>query len=301
MEKQARHRPRRNYPDAKRLVLDPDIVNCPICSQALKARRNWHSRKTIQTLNGPLFVAGKTKECVSPTCCNYHKRYYASRVWLYSLPGSTYGLDVLAWIGWQHEHEHRQLVEIQRELNQRGIAVNERNVGKLYRQFLALLSATSENAQESLAKTVQEYGGLIWAIDALEPEGSCGWLYVLYEVLSGKPVAALQGERIDQKDLEDWLHPYHGLQLPVLATLSDGERTIMAAFKTCWPEAPHQRCQVHFLNNLAEDVLDYDDELRKNMRQDLGGLPKVPTKLRSDAEPPFSTQLPPVETRNSSK
>ena len=301
MEKQARHRPHREYPDAKRLVLDPDIVNCPICNQALKARRNWHSRKTIQTLNGPLFVAGKTKECVNPTCRNYHKRYYASRVWLYSLPGSTYGLDVLAWIGWQHEHEHRQLVEIQRQLNQRGVAVNERNVGKLYRQFLALLSATSENTRESLAKTVQEYGGLIWAVDALEPEGPCGWLYVLYEVLSGKPVAALQGERIDQKDLEDWLRPYQSLQLPVLATLSDGERTIMAAFTTCWPEAPHQRCQVHFLNNLAEDVLDYDDELRKNMRQDLGGLPKVPTELHSETDSPFSTKLSPVETRNSSR
>ena len=61
MEKQARHRPHREYPGAKRVVLDPDIENCPICDQTLKARRNWHSRKTIQTLNGPLFVAGKAK------------------------------------------------------------------------------------------------------------------------------------------------------------------------------------------------------------------------------------------------
>jgi len=51
----------------------------------------------------------------------------------------------------------------------------------------------------------------------------------------------------------------------VLATLSDGESTLIAALKACWPQAPHQRCQAHFLNNLAEAVLDYDDELRKNM------------------------------------
>jgi len=296
MEKQARHRPHREYPDAKRLVLDPDIETCPICGQVLKARRNWHSRKTIQTLNGPLFVAGKTKECLNSSCRNYQKRYYAGRVWLYSLPGSTYGLDVLAWIGWQHEHEHRQLVEIQRILNQRGIAVNERNVGKLYRQFLALLSATSEQARESLEKTVQEYGGLIWAVDALQPEGPFGLLYVLYEVQSGKPVAALQGERIDQSDLETWLRPYQTLRLPVLATLSDGERSLVAALKACWPEAPHQRCQAHFLNNLAEEVLDYDDELRKNMRQDLGGLPKVPTEQRPEADPPFAADPTPPET-----
>jgi hypothetical protein len=120
-------------------------------------------------------------------------------------------------------------------------------------------------------------------------------LYVLYEVLSGKPVAALQGERIDQSDLENWLRPYQTLQLPVLATLSDGERTLAAAFKTCWPEAPHQRCQVHFLNNLAEEVLDYDDELRQNMRQNLGGLPKVPTEQRPETDPPFSTKPTPTE------
>ncbi len=101
MEKQARHRPHREYPDAKRVVLDPDIENCPICGQTLKARRNWHSRKTIQTLNGPLFVAGKTKECMNSTCRNYGKRYYAGQVlavqssWEYLRIGCV-GLDRLA-------------------------------------------------------------------------------------------------------------------------------------------------------------------------------------------------------------
>ena len=196
MEKRPRHRPHREFRNAKRLILDPDLETCPMCGQELKPRRNWHSRKTIQTLDGPLFVAGKSKACLNPACRNFGKRYYAGRVWLYSLPQSTYGLDVVAFIGWQHEHEHRQLVEIQRELNQRGIEVNERNVGKLYRQFLALLSATSENAQESLATSAKEYGGIIWAVDALQPEGSSALLYVLYEVMSGKPVAALQLEQV---------------------------------------------------------------------------------------------------------
>jgi len=242
-------------------------------------------RKTIQTLKGPVFVAGKSKECANPTCPNFGKHYYASRVWLLSLPGSTYGLDVLAYIGWRHEHEHRQLVEIQRELNQRGVEVNERNVGKLYRQFLALLQATSQQAQENLVATAVQYGGLIWAIDALQPEGHGSLLYVLYEVLSGKPVAALQGEHLTEAELVAWLRPYQGLPFQVLATLSDGEVSLVAALQSCWPEAPHQRCQAHFLNNLAEAVLDYDDQLRQNIRQDLGGLPPV---SENQAEEPGS-------------
>jgi hypothetical protein len=287
MQKRPRHRPHREYPDAKRMIIDCDLDTCPLCGSVLKPRRPWHMRKTIQTLNGPLFVAGKSKECANPACQNFGKHYYASRVWLLSLPESSYGLDVLALIGWRHEHDQRQLVEIQRELNQRGVEVNERNVGKLYRQFLALLQATSEQAQEKLSVTAAEYGGLIWAVDALQPEGHGSLLYVLYEVLSGKPVAALQREHLTEAELVAWLQPYQALPFQVLATLSDGEVTLVAALKSCWPEAPHQRCQAHFLNNLAEAVLDYDDQLRKNMRQDLGGLPAVPEHSLEEPQSPL--------------
>jgi len=281
MEKRPRHRPKRAYPDAKRQIFTSELRACPHCGRELELRRNWHVRKTIQTLNGPHFVAGRAKECTNTECLHRGERYYASQVLLLSLPKSTYGLDVLAYIGWQHEHEHRQLVEIQKELNQHGVAINERNVGKVYRQFLALLSASSQEAHDSLEATAAEYGGVIWAMDALQPEGYGTLLYVLYEVLSGKPVAAWQSEHVSAVELVNWLKPYTELPFPVLATLSDGENTLIAALKASWPQAPHQRCQAHFLNNLAEAVLDYDDQLRKDMRQDLGRLPSVP-EHRSD-------------------
>jgi hypothetical protein len=192
---------------------------------------------------------------------------------LISLPKSTYGLDVLAYIGWRHEHEHKQLVEIQRELNARGILVNERNVGKLYRQFLALLGAMSEPTEQKLGETIAEHGGLIFGLDGLQPEGHGTLLYVLYEVLSGTPVAAVQMEHATTKKLAVWLQAYQ--RYPALAIVSDGENAIISALKQTWPEAPHQRCQEHFLGNVADPVLKHDANLRKQMRQSLGGLPKV--------------------------
>ena len=69
----------------------------------------------------PLFVAGKSKKCTNPECSQAGEHYHASGVLKISLPHSTYGLDVLAFIGWQHEHEHRQLVEIQKQLKNRKI------------------------------------------------------------------------------------------------------------------------------------------------------------------------------------
>ena len=276
MDKDPRHRPHRVYPDAPRIILAPEIQTCPACGQKLTSRQNWHTRKTIQTLQGPLFVAGKSAECQNSTCPKQGKRYYASRAWLYSLPFSSYGLDVLAFIGWQHEHHHQQLLEIHRALKQRGIEINERNVGKLYRQFLALLGASQETVREKLTATAREHGGLIWALDGLKPEGSSAILYVLSEVFSNQPVAALQGEGLDTQALKAWLEPYRKLDLPVLATLSDGEKILIDTLKTSWPEAPHQRCQLHFLNNLAADLQEEDDRLRKDLPTDLGGLPPVP-------------------------
>jgi hypothetical protein len=146
----------------------------------------------VQTLKGPVFVAGKSKKCTNAACEHNGMHYYATGVLTVSLPKSTYGLDVLSYIGWRHEHEHRQLVEIHQELNEKGIEINERNVGKLYRQFLALLGATSEQAAEKLAQSALEHGGVVWAIDGLQPEGHGGLLYVLYEALSGQPISAIQ-------------------------------------------------------------------------------------------------------------
>jgi len=273
MEKRPRHRPERRYPEAKRQILVSDLNTCIHCGAELRLRPNWHMRKTIQTLDGPLFLAGRAKVCTNTECLHCGTRYYASQVWLLSLPDSTYGMDVLAYIGWRHEHDQRQLVEIQRELNQKGVEINERTVGKLYRQYLALLGASSETIRKKLNTIVEKHGGLILGVDALQPEGHGSLLYVLYEILSGTVMSAIQLEAPNEKDLTNWLMRYQ--EYPVLGSVSDGEERIIAALRAVWPNAPRQRCQEHFLGNLADEVLANDAELRKQMRADLGGLPKT--------------------------
>ena len=307
MSKQPRHRPRRNFPNAQRVIVECELEQCVHCGQPLVPGKTWHMRKSVQVMGGTLFVAGKSKKCANPDCCYCGKHYHASGVLRISLPYSTYGLDVLAFIGWQHEHEHKQLVEVQQQLNERGVMVSERNVGRLYRQFLALLGGMNERIEKRLQEATEKHRGLIWAIDGLQPEGCGTLLYVLYEALSGTPVAAVQLDHPTADELVAWLQPYRELPFPVLATLSDGEDTIIAALRTCWPAAPHQRCQEHFLANLAEPVLDVDTQLRQRMREDLGGLPAVPTQSESpvtvvsdgpSTSPPFCPTLHISETES---
>ncbi len=301
-----RHRPRRSYPDAKRMIVECELKKCIHCGEQLVPSDTWHVRKTVQTMQGPLFVAGKSKKCDSIDCAYEGHHYHASGVLRVSLPHSTYGLDVLAFIGWQHEHEHKQLVEIQKMLNQREIEVCERHVGRLYRQFLALLGGMSEGIEKKLAETDEEHGGLMWRIDALQPEGHGTMLYVLYEVLSGTPVAGIQSDHPTADELVEWLKTYQALPYEVLGTLSDGEDTIIAALEKCWPNAPRQRCQEHSLGNMAEPVLEVDAKLRKWMRNDLRGLPAVPTEhetppVVADGEQSTSAPLFARQTRESSE
>jgi len=221
MEKQPRHRPSRRFANARRLIIPCDRQTCLHCGQPLAPRNTWSVKKYVQTLDGPLFVAGKSSRCLNPTCPHPGATYYASGVLPFSLPYSTYGLDVLAFIGWRHEHDHCQLVEIQRELQQRGLLVNERTVGRLYRQFLALLDGMTTQHLQRLETAIHQHGGLIWAIDALQPEGSDPPLYVLYEVLSHTPISAIQEPNPTAERLQAWLQPYTQRAFAVLATLSE--------------------------------------------------------------------------------
>jgi hypothetical protein len=291
MKKRPRHRPERSFPDAERIIVECELNECIHCGSPLVPRKLWHMCKTIQTMDGPLFVAGRSKKCINPQCSRCGEYYYASGVLKISLPYSTYGLDVLAYIGWQHDKEHRQFAEIQCDLNRQGILINERNVGKLYRQFLALLGGASEKTLRQLDATAKKHGGLIWAIDALQPEGHGTLLYVLYEVLSGTPVSAIQSDHPTTDELQKWLKSYQALPYTVLATLSDGEEAIIVALKGCWPKAPHQRCQEHALGNIVEPVLKHDARLRTQMRQDLGGLPTVPEEAETPQVPAGEGQL----------
>jgi hypothetical protein len=96
MRKQPAHRPKRSYPDAERVIVECELERCVHCGQPLEPSGTWHMRKYVQTMDGPLFVAGKSKQCTNPECCHVDHHYHASGVLKISLPRSTYGLYVLA-------------------------------------------------------------------------------------------------------------------------------------------------------------------------------------------------------------
>jgi hypothetical protein len=101
---------------------------------------------------------------------------------------------------------------------------------------------------------------------------------VLWEVFSGTPISGMLIDQADETHLTDWLNGCLALidGLPVLALLSDKEKALVSALRNVWATAPHQLCQMHFMNNLSGPVHRADQSLRGALRDQLSLLPAVP-------------------------
>jgi hypothetical protein len=242
-----------------------------------------HSIKTVQTFEGEFHVVAYSRRCDNRECEQYGRHYHAVGHLQVALPGETYGLDVVAFIGWQRDREQRRLSEIKVLLNDKDIEINERSVGRLYRLYQALIKGGWKKGQARLAQAEQEYGGLILAGDGLQPDGCGGTLYVLYEVLGGTPVSAMWLETADAIHLTAWLRQAPVADFKVQATMSDHEDALVIALTTVWADAPHQLCQEHFISRLSEPIHAADQELQSSLQVELRGLAKLP-KLNSEVK-----------------
>ena len=274
-----KRRPKRRNPKAARLTAVCELENCPHCGERLSSVGNAaHSHKTVQTLTGTVYVVAYSRVCQNRECSAYGTHFHAAEHLKVSLPYSTYGLDVVAFVGVQRECEHRQFSEIQAQLNGRGVAINDTSVGRLYRLFTALLEGAWPQRRERVAQAAAQHGGVILMADGLSPDGAGPQLYVLWEVFSGTPIGGMLIDQADEPHLTDWLNGCRDRigDLPVLALLSDKEKALVGAMSAVWPQAAHQLCQMHFMQNLSGPIHRVDQALRQTLRDHLGSLPPVP-------------------------
>jgi hypothetical protein len=171
-----RRRPKQLIPQERR-IYHAELETCPHCGTPLRLSRHYRWRKTVQTLNGVVYVASRPKECPNPGCPQYGKRYPSAAAHQVALPYSTYGLDVVAQIGWQRDHEHLSDTEIHRRLQGR-VQISRREVDWLIQQYRLLLACDRQGALDRLTQAVAEYGGSSspwtdWSLRGLK--SSFGW------------------------------------------------------------------------------------------------------------------------------
>ncbi len=239
-----------------------ELETCPQCGAPLKQCGYLSWRKTIQTLAQNLLVGSRGAYCAAHPAAIYLSAA-AARL---SLPGCTYGLDVLVHIGYRRDYARWTFARIHQDLP-RHIQVSERHVSQLYQDYLALLACADRLDVDELRAAVKQYGGLILSIDGLEPEGGQPQLWVVREVLTDTLIAAGWLPRVDADTLQAFLAPIAALNLPLLATLSDKQAALIQALNATWENVPHQYCQAHYLSNAVDPLYEADEHMKTQLRK----------------------------------
>lgn len=251
----------------ERHIYKPAIETCPHCGEALRARRHYQWRKTVQQLDGAVYVASEAKACVNPACEQQGQPYTSLAAQMVTVPECTYGLDIIAQIGWWRDREPLNREQIHRWLRARGGQISERQVDHRYARYRVLLASAERLEPEALEQVVAERGGLIIGLDGLEPEGASEQLWVVREVQSERILGVGWLARVNHQTLSALLAPGVALNLPVVATLSDKQGCVRKTLAESWPEVSHQWCQSHYLANVPRPIDDRDRALKTDLRQ----------------------------------
>jgi hypothetical protein len=207
------------------------------------------------------------RHCPNPGCRRYHRAYRPEEEGRIVLPHYEHGLDVRALLGALRYQHHETVIEIHRELVERGVSISQRNVTYLldcYDELVALrLSETPERRER-----LQAQGRLILAIDGLQPEVGHEVLWVVREVLLARSLLSSA-----ERELTPLLREaVAGLEVPVVGAVSDGQHSIRNAVAEAFPGQPHQLCHFHYLRQAAGPIWEADRHAKKELKKRVRGI-----------------------------
>jgi hypothetical protein len=232
----------------------------------------YEDQRKVTTLAEVISLTLQVRRCVNPACERYHVAYRPEAEGGLALPHHEFGLDVIAWIGERRYREHRSVPEIHRQLQEQGVAIAERTVEHLLARYDELVSIAVAD-QTRRQGIFEAQGRLIVAIDGLQPDKGQEVLWVIREVLSGEVLLARSLLSARQVDLEGLLREaLHGVEVPVVGVISDGQQTIRQAVATVLPGVAHQLCQFHYLREAAKPIWEADRHAKKTLTKQVRGV-----------------------------
>jgi hypothetical protein len=272
----------RPRPERER-VLIPARQACPGCGGHLRLR--YENRRNLVTLSGPVRLRLRIRRCEAPGCPRFHVPYRPEAECALALPQHEFGLDIIALVGVLRHREHRSVPEIHAVLRGRGVAIAERSVTNLLDRYDELL-ATSLTSVRRLRRGLKDQGGVILALDGLQPDVGHEVLWVVRDCLSGEVLLARSLLSATARDLVPLLRDVgEAVGVPVLGVVSDGQTSVRRAVAEALPGVPHQLCQFHFLREAAHPVFEADRHAKVRLKAEVRGVRPVERALegRDDA------------------
>lgn len=266
----------RPRPERER-VLVPARQTCPGCGGHMRLR--YENRRTLVTLSGPVRLRLRIRRCEAPGCPRFHVPYRPEAEGALALPRHGFGLDVVALVGVLRHRDHRSVPEVHAALRGRGVEIAERSVTNLLDRYDELL-ATALTGARRLRRVLKGQGGVILALDGLQPDVGHEVLWVVRDCLSGEVLLArslLSGRGVD---LEPLLREVaEAVGVPVLGVVSDGQASVRRAVERALPGVPHQLCQFHFLREAAHPVFEADRHAKVALKAEVRGVRPIERAL----------------------
>ena len=159
------------------------------------------------------------------------------------------------------------------------LAVTAPSVTNLLDRYDELL-ATGLTGAQRLRRLMKPQGGVILALDGLQPDVGHEVLWVVRDCLSGAVLLARSLLSARGEDLEPLLREVAAaVGVPVLGVVSDGQASIRRAVERALPGVPHQLCQFHFLREAAHPVFEADRHAKVALKAQVRGVRPIERSL----------------------
>lgn len=236
---------------------------CPDCGRPLPVYQDDSRR--VQGLDYQFWLHRRDKRC-GKSCSGSRPLFRAPRDLRVMLPGRMYGLDVTLHVGERHLAGGVALAQITRELNARGLPLDQRHTGRVFRDFMALTSLAGGD-DAALREKLRAQGGIVLMCDGVQFEDRSPVLYVAWDAISGAPLFGERKLYRGQEDLIPLLEGVRDMGVPVIGIVTDKEKGLVPAVQHVFPDTPYQFCHTHFLKNCANPLEADTSTLGKAVRR----------------------------------
>lgn len=281
-------------PATQELILSPQREECLGCGRFMRVAYTY--RRTVVRLDGLWRLVLRVRWCRTVGCPRYHHAYGPEEAGAWALPQSEFGLDVIAQIGQWRCREQRSVPQMHQLLRQRGVDIAERSVTELlyrYEELVALRLGDTQRRRKRLAGE----GGVILAMDGLQPDVGHEVLWVLRDCVSGEVLLArsLLGATAD--DLAPLLDEVRVAlrgeeaearaeqEIPIRGVITDGQHSVRQAVARVLPDVPHQLCQFHYLREAARPIFEADRHAKKELKKRVRGVRPLERALEGRTDP----------------
>lgn len=261
----------------ERVLLRNAGRQCPRCGAPLVAA--YRRVRRLLLLRERLALTVQVDRCTAATCPLSAAGYGPPEEARLALPKFTYGLDVLTEIARQRWVCERSVPEIHAALQaEYALPIAERTVDYATETWQELATAWVLRDPARLA-ALRAQGGIVLAVDGLQPEKGHETVYVLRDTISRQNLLTRALANSASGHLVPLLREVAALGVPILGVVTDKQASLVLAVEKALPQVPHQLCQFHFLRDLALPVADADRALKTAVRSRLRDIAPAEERL----------------------